>query len=94
MKIYLSGKITGNDNYREEFNSARMDLLYKSTAVLNPAILPGGLEYGDYMDICFAMVRVCDAIYMLTNWKDAPGAKLEHDYAKSIGKEIIYQEDK
>lgn len=31
----------------------------------------------------------CNAIYMLPDWKDSPGATAEYYYAKACGKEII-----
>lgn len=31
----------------------------------------------------------CNAIYMLPDWKDSPGATAEYCYAKAVGKEII-----
>ncbi len=34
----------------------------------------------------------CDAIYMLSNWKDSKGAKLELECAKDFGLEIFYEE--
>lgn len=36
------------------------------------------------------MLAVCDAIYMLEDWQESPGATAEYAYAKACGKEIIY----
>jgi len=30
--------------------------------------------------------------YMLKDWKDSPGARIEHEWAKNNGLEIIYEE--
>ena len=38
-------------------------------------------------------LALCDAIYMLKDWHDSPGATAEYYYAKACGKEIIYQEE-
>lgn len=47
------------------------------------------------MEICKILISTCDAIYMLSNWEISPGARMERDYAKSLGLEILYeQEDK
>ena len=38
-------------------------------------------------------IAFCDAIYMLRDWKDSPGATAEHEYAKACRKQIIYETD-
>ena len=35
----------------------------------------------------------CDAIYMLADWHDSPGATAEHAYAKACKKEIVYEKE-
>lgn len=35
----------------------------------------------------------CDAIYMLKDWKDSPGATAEHYFAKAIGLKILYEDE-
>lgn len=35
---------------------------------------------------------VCDAIYMLSDWKESPGATTEYYFAKASGLEIIFEE--
>lgn len=93
MKIYIAGKITGLDNYKELFNKAEKELLAKGYKVMNPAVLPEGFTWSEYMGICFEMIDVCDEIYMLNNWEDSKGAKAENLYAIGSGKKISYQED-
>ena len=91
MKIYIAGKITGEPNYKETFKIAENDLLEAGHAVLNPSILPLGFEHEEYIHICKAMIDVCNVVYMLKNWKESKGAKLEHKYAKEIGTRIAYE---
>lgn len=45
MKVYLSGKITGDSNYRQKFNTMTEELLSYGYVVFNPAVLPDGFEY-------------------------------------------------
>ena len=40
----------------------------------------------------FDKIRECDAIYMLKDWMDSPGARAEHAFAKAIGLEVMYEE--
>ena len=44
MKIYIAGKITGDREYREKFREAAKALERLGHVVLNPAILPDGLD--------------------------------------------------
>ena len=50
MKVYISGKITGNENYLEEFSKAEKELKYCGYDVVNPAkhLIPG-FTWKDYM---------------------------------------------
>ena len=91
MKIYIAGKITGNPDFEEQFKEAAEMLKAEGHLVMNPAALPLGFDYEDYMCICFAMIDVCDAVYFLRNWKDSPGAKKEREYAQGLGKECFYE---
>ncbi|KAA1141783.1 DUF4406 domain-containing protein, partial [Citrobacter portucalensis] len=59
--------------------------------VRHPAILPDGLEQAEYMDICFAMLRCADGIFLLDGWQQSAGAKAEHALAEKLGLEIQYQ---
>lgn len=93
MKIYVAGKITGLDNFREIFEKAVKKLKKNGHNVMNPAALPGGFEYEEYMKICFAMIDACEAVYFLDNWQDGPGAIREHKYASSQNKILMFEVD-
>lgn len=43
------------------------------------------------MAICTAMIDVSEAVYMLGNWKESPGAIRERFYAMSKEKRVIYE---
>ena len=91
MRIYISGKMTGlPDLGRQKFMETQSQLEMYGHTVLNPALLPPGLEKSAYMPMCLAVVDAAEAVYMLDNWKQSPGAQLEHDYAMYQGKLIIY----
>lgn len=91
MKIYVAGKITDLGNYREVFQEAVEHLESYGHSVMNPAILPKGFEYDEYMHVCYSMIDVCDCIYLLCNWTESKGAMMEFDYATKQGKAIYYQ---
>jgi hypothetical protein len=90
-KVYIAGKITGDPNYREKFNKAEEELKAEGYIVMNPAILPEGFTWSDYMRITEAMLEACDIVYMLEDWKDSQGAQVEHKKAILRGNTIIYQ---
>ena len=93
MKIYLSGKITGDANYRQKFGSMEKELHSYGYVVFNPAILPDGFEYEDYMDLDLLILSRCDAIFLMRDWKNSPGANREYEEAKRLGLRILTEED-
>lgn len=88
-KVFISGKITGDPNYREKFEKAEVYLKKHGYIVMNPAILPEGFEWDEYMDITVAMLRACDTIAMLPGWRNSKGAKCEYIIAKAGEKKIL-----
>ncbi len=88
MKYYIAGKITGLEDYKSFFNAVEKELKDQGHLVMNPAVLPEGFPWESYMPICYAMIDACDAVYMLDNWKESAGARLEYDYSVDKGKLI------
>lgn len=89
MKVYIAGKITGDENYRTEFAEAEEKLRGMGHIPLNPAALPEGLEKADYMRICLAMLDSADAIAPLLSWTRSDGAAIEMSLARYTGKKQI-----
>lgn len=93
--VYLSGRITGNENYKQDFASAERFLTQMGYIVLNPAeILKdlGELTYEQCMQICYRLVDIADIIFMVSGWQKSKGANAELSYAKSLGKKVMYQD--
>jgi hypothetical protein len=97
MKIYIAGKITGESrtSVAEKFASAMCKLKSAGYLPFNPSVLPDyeDVDHADYMHICYAMIDVCDAIYMLKDWQTSAGARAELQYACEWRKEIMYEDD-
>lgn len=95
MKIYISGKITGTEDYIERFAKAEKELTKQGYEVINPAristCLPA-LEHEEYMRIDFALLEVCEVIYMLKGWADSRGAREEYIQAFQEDKLILFEE--
>lgn len=96
-KCYISGPITGTENYIERFAEAEKKLSKEFFSVINPAKVNAQLPendttYKEYMKMSLTMLEMCDYIYLIDGWENSKGACLEYQYAKTLGKEIIFQE--
>ena len=95
MKIYISGAITGTDNYMERFAKAEKELTEQGYSVVNPAKvnaqLPEDTTYEEYMKMCFCMLDMCDSICMLKDWKKSCGANRELGYAMANDMIIMHE---
>lgn len=92
-KIFISGKIAGDPNYKAKFAAAEAFYKKKGYIVLNPAVLPGDMQPADYMRICFAMIDTADAVAFLPDYHRSPGAELELNYCCYTDKSIHHFED-
>lgn len=89
-KLYLSGAITNNPEYKKQFTRKYKELEEKYI-VLSPLFINANLEWKEYIHIDLAMIDVCDVVYMMKGWNDSRGAKIEEVYAQFKDKEIIYE---
>ncbi len=96
MKIYIAGKITGleESEIQDKFFKAKISLTKSGHKTMSPAVLTAnaGFEHEDYMHICYAMIDVCDAVYMLSDWQQSKGARMELQYACDHRKKILYED--
>ncbi len=92
MIVYLAGRITGDPAYRAKFADAEMVLRELGHTVLNPAVLPDGLEYAAYMAIDEQLLRAADAVCLLPDWRQSAGARQERALARRLGKQILRYE--
>lgn len=94
-KIYISGAITGTDDYIERFQTVEERLTGEGYQVLNPAkintAMPDGTSYEEYMQVCFCLLDMADAIYMMRGWESSEGAQRELNYAYAKRKEVFYE---
>ena len=97
LKVYVSGKISGLQPavYTAKFNRAveRIKENYEWVAIFNPCdITPlfGIKKYWFFMiaDL-YVLIFKCNSIYLLDNWKDSRGAKIELFIALLLNKKIL-----
>lgn len=105
--IYVAGKYSGEDYEEIDTNiycaeMVSVELLKKGWSVITPHKNTSHYEeYEDYLnfnhakwlEVDFALLRLCDAICMLIDWKDSKGAVQEHKLAQDLKIPIILQSD-
>jgi len=93
-KIYISGKITGIEKEAFKlFEAAEERLILEGYEVVNPMKLKHDHDrtWRSYMFGCINALRTCDEIFMLTNYTDSKGAKMELMEAYNLKLNIRYQ---
>lgn len=125
-KIYIAGKITGDECYKAKFKAAENKLIQSrmhcdgifhktcrqcifqdkdfttmcriyqvfpnELEIVNPASFDfGHLPRWICMIVCLWRMSFCDYVYVLEDWKKSKGAITEHNWAKKLNKQIIYQ---
>lgn len=90
MKLYISGPMTGKPDLNfPAFMAAEAKLQAKNVIVINPARMPQGLSYAEYMKLDLFLLGMCDAIYLLDGWQHSKGARAELSFAISLGFTIV-----
>lgn len=97
-KVYIAGKITGL-NYLETFKKfllAEQRLHRLGFEVVNPmkVVKDPNADWLKAMRICIKkMVEHCDAIYLLHDWEDSRGARLEYQIANELKFKLLTDQD-
>ena len=97
MIVYISGPVTGVDNFEEAFQKATNAVEGKGHTVVSP-LSCGVLKeeiYGwsDCMKVCIALMERCNGIVMLDGWRTSVGARIEKLWAEKVGLNIYYGVD-
>lgn len=94
MKVYVAGKISGLERHHAIYMFERAKDMLKAQGYepFVPTVLPAydDVAHEDYLHICYAMIDVCDAIYMLSNWQQSKGARIELQYASDWKKKTVF----
>lgn len=92
-RVYLSGPITGTEDYLERFKRCKKYLDDDNNEVVSP--IENGLDenapYHEHMRRDVYLLTTCDAIYMMKGWESSHGCVSENYIAKLIGLEILEQ---
>lgn len=86
--VYISGPITGNPSYEQDFQHASSRLAAAGHVPVNPAVLgTGGDHTWDwYMrESIVLLARNASAVALLPGWEESRGSRLEHAVAVGLG---------
>lgn len=94
-KVYISGKITGLE-YQDAFDNferAEQEIKDLGGIPVNPMKIKHieNADWVDYMEKDIAELLRCEGIYMLNDWGNSKGARIERAIAIELGLSIVYQ---
>lgn len=102
MKIYISGKISGENLTQcwQKFLSHENKLLKEGHEPVNPFKIHGfesiadieksNKTYNELIRACVKSLMDCDQLLMLPCWQTSKGAMIERDIALKTGIEVVY----
>lgn len=91
MTIYISSGMDARSRENAVEQYIRLNKKKNTTAVIATAISDSYLTTGDATMHRLATLSTCEAIFMIKKWYNAPECVLEHELAKVLLIEIIYQ---
>lgn len=98
MLVYISGPITGDENYKAAFSARAASLRAMGYQVENPVLIGENLQrmfpdkeitHAEYLTHDIAALLNCDGISMLDGWEESAGARIEHDVARATDKTFV-----
>lgn len=96
--IYISGSISNDPDYKQKFKKAEIYLANKfKRIIINPVEYAERMfdvkntSWHDFMIYDLTLLKGCDKIFMLKDWKESVGACIEHMWAEKLGIEIVYE---
>jgi len=92
MKVYLAGKVTGLriQDVFVKFGVAEYQLKRRGHTVVNPLrLVSQRWDWKKCMEVCITELVKCNAIYLLPDWYDSRGAKLEYHIAQELNLKLL-----
>ena len=96
-RCYISGPISGRNinDVSARFERVADSLARRGYLPVNPLNngLPDGAAWEEHLAADIVTLIRCHAVYMMSDWQQSHGARLEHALAIRCGIHIIYEED-
>ena len=107
MIVYISGPISKNPSYMQDFGDAQRALEKAGHEVINPVHISqtipwsirgkaplGSVNYCHILEIEKAYIAtIAEAVYMLPGWPDSFGARKEKEFAEAHGILVLFHPD-
>lgn len=95
-KIYVSGKIAGLEHQEafDKFESREKQLRLIGYDVVNPMKIHDYKMETSWEEFMVADIRElfkCNSMYMMKDWGQSKGARVEYAIAKELGFKIIFE---
>ena len=96
-KIYISGPMTGYDNFNKDafdFAKRKLEAINEYDQVITPFDIAPNQDPNSwlfYMKLDIKALMDCDAIYVLKGYENSKGAMIEVNLAKSLSYPIFYE---
>lgn len=89
MIVFISGPITGVEDYQLQFSMIDAWLSAQGHHVYNPATLPPGIDEADAMATCCGWLCRSDAVFFMDGWERSKGCIAERAIADKLGLFIL-----
>lgn len=97
-KIYIAGKVTGLSRIEASFmfGAVQKELMDQGHEAIVPIdiVPPHCTSWEEAMKICIATLMTVDEVYFLPNYRDSPGAMVEHTLCEQLKIPIYYVSSK
>ena len=96
MRLYISGKITGEDEYESKFKRAVLEVENMGYEAVNPCEIHDACKdehtlWEHWMVCDIKTMLTCDGIYALRCWRQSRGAMIEILLARHLNMIFIEQ---
>ncbi len=92
MRIYISGPITNDPDYKRKFARVQAHLEQEGHKVINPSelnqVMPDA-ERSEYMSIRLDLLVLAEGVIMLNGWQKSCEACIENGYARASDKIVL-----
>jgi len=89
MKLYLSGAISANPNYKNDFENARGRLNDAGFAVVSPTLFcDESMSYDRAIRKCIQVLSTCYAVAVIETPYQSTGSRLELEIASVLSMQV------